>query len=273
MRAQRLMAWSTKKSVNQQRLDLLEVDVSAKPSTSVWGTTNTAYEFRILSNIGKPCHSWFTCRDYLHDAYRVAFLKGNKVFAPGVTQATHAITPFPTNLICMAVKNMSDSSAKCALKLINHYEDMLGFSHSVHATKKQKTGGAVQVFRGSPKWLKGSGLISFYSFLMRLSKLNDKYGLDKFTTDEELHTIYGNITNVTTGYSTDGSYLRSIKGNLNLVLSLVPKLFKHEWGYAETTNNHHSGGGIVSLCTRRYMNRETNKIISKAIERRMEVGV
>ena len=197
----------------------------------------------------KQCHQLAKCRDFLHDAVFAHLNKGSvSIFSFVYKHGTNP--PIDTNKMRMLVRKAGKDSAATfknqmdrAVELINHYENMAGWTKSkVLEVEKEAD---FRMFVGAGEWMKAPHLVSMYTFLMRLGARKVK-----FKTDDDLRKEYKRLTVKESG--NDVGYLRHCFEKMHLVVSKSDKLVKKNIGdnYPKGTNTSslHNCGGIVSLC-------------------------
>ena len=228
----------------------------------------------------KQCHPLVKCRDFLQDAVRCSipgndistceiygFKYGNTINPPvDLNKMRMLITYTDTNL------NVTDSSIKMlyALKLIHHYEELMGIK--VKTRQKQITHkgfkNPIWIFTGSSMWVKSAVLISLYTFLIRLGdkkiEFNNTTNLDNaYEQLIQKYTIDGLIKD------NDVRYLETVSPKLNTFIKNYKEiLFDDKFDRmflnpAYTTHLFHNASGILSLAKGATCDQKTNEIYKK----------
>lgn len=197
----------------------------------------------------RQCHQLVKCRDFLHDAVD-AFLNKSSVRIYSFYYKHNENPPVDMARMRMLVKKPDDHSKEkfsedmaLARKLLNHYEEMAGWSK----TKMFNVEGEpdFRFFRGPGNWMKAPHMISLYSLLIRLAAREIK-----FSNDEELQGEFKRIAD--SGNGNDAIYLRSCRDFLSPIIVNFSQLVKRKAAEnysASSKHSMHDHGGIVSLCS------------------------
>ena len=235
--------------------------------------------FSFLSKKNEQCHPWIKCRDFLHDALR-AQSSGNPV--TGIYGFKYDPKTNPN--LClkemrMVVKNAEPKKkeadevkelikvAQNSLKLINHYEVIAGL-------KKLTNWAIVEnkyiVFNGPQFWVKSPALTSMFTFLIRLGTKDLK-----FEDNESLKKALKEISTPTVvDKDNDRKYLTDTFDKLDIVARYANKILFTDKKIGDpllkdkdiAINPFHNGGGILSLCTGKYVRKDAFAKLQEAIK-------
>lgn len=246
----------------------------------------TGIVFSFVSADNKQCHPWVKCRDFLQDAvcstltkkpcniYGFVFDPSNEANAPVQMDKTLLLVS-QQGLLNIQPEKMSNHKDKlvefeskmvAALKLINHYEEILGEAPS-KVTKHKDESKWYWLFEGPSFWIKSPALVSMYSFLIRLG---DKE--IEFKTDQDLQEQYKELVDSDTSNDKDVSYLKVCRNKLHIVIEKAKEVLldggdidKDYFDKEITTRTMHNKGGIRSLCSDpcEYMNTDKATLMFK----------
>lgn len=213
----------------------------------------------------KQCHPFAKCRDFLHDAVRCTITNTNMSlysfkFGPSNPQV---------DLKLMRMLVIGDTTTKAAdwddmmehsLKLLHHYEAMVGKSKSTLVKIADPLVKSPRwLFIGPAFWMKTPYLVSMYTFLIRLGHKRIKFE-DNDSLVKQLDAISKSpsVTN-----DNDLKYLKSCWNKLDFVIKNRKTLFgtKFDPFYSKpgiSIGRFHDASGIVSLCKGMTANTELN---------------
>ena len=215
------------------------------------------------------CHEWVKCRDFLADAVRTQLTKKPCAiygFSFKVTENPAIDLNKMRMLVSKKTPKKDDipefkRKIKAALKMVNHFEKMVGVSKSIVkevSTANQTKYKSIFLFIGSIIWLKSPFLVSMYSFLIRLG---DKEF--EFTNNLELKTAFKKAVeeqkkkdsnDMDDNRDNDITYLNYGWNKLDLIMKNRANLFPtkdgvHDiyWKAAHSISSFHNATGVTSL--------------------------
>ena len=231
-----------------------------KDLNEIYQRTQIQFAFMTAPKNGnKQCHPFVLCRDFLHDAVKCSWLKTGCVIY-GFSFDFDKNPPIDLKQMRMLVtkKTIEDSEEtdfhdkmKISLSLLNHYENMAGWTKSkLYRIKDDNV--KAWLFIGSNMWLKSPFLVSMYSFLIRLG---DKYNVIKgFKDNKDLNERLKKISELKNeGGDNDIHYIKTSWNKLDKVIQHRNKLFFEKEKpdpvfKTSSINRFHDKAGILSLC-------------------------
>jgi len=239
----------------------------------------------------KQCHQLVKCRDFLHDAVRCSIPNNeiskckiynfeyiNKV-NPSIdlNKMRLMVTYKDTKDNFLNINNMSIEMLY-ALKLIHHYEKMMGIK--IKTRQKQFNHkdfiNPIWTFTGNSIWVRSPVLISLYTFLIRLG--NKKIN---FNNDDELQKAYKQLIKNDENkddyiVDKDIHYLKTIYSKLNIFLKNYKNLLfinnKFDTLFLDSKidiQSFHNNSGILSLINGTIWNKSVKKNIKNLLSRKL----
>jgi len=236
-------------------------------------------QFAFLSSTkdgDRQCHDFIKCRDFLHDAVKAHLNKNNwEIYG---FEYKHGINPpISMETMNMLVRRQSKNKEHVSefrkmmdysLKLIHHYEKMMGVQKSEITDTKDANGNPVSIFVGDPMWVSSPFLVSAYTYLIRMG-----YKKLEFKSNDELIAGYKELLKIKE-VDNDLIYLKDIWNKLDVVLRNTKKLFFTNekidpifFDKKVNTNQFHNNCGIQSLCRFISPRQEYHDFITKEMKK------
>jgi len=226
------------------------IDVKLKQSSSESKSLNQVYnhdedmpEFAILGSKGEQIGPWMKCKDYIQDTIWAG--KAKKSCSVYGFSYKHGVDPEPClSRLMLALRWPSKSLPQMARMLINTKRVVEDLETRLKVPKFERTRftrvkDSHFIVSGSPVWLKSSHTVSFFSFLIRGSLLNETGRLE---TSRDSSPVKKDVYYLLTGK-------KFIK---NLLENGVDSL-ESNWN-VESANNLHNHG---------FVHYSTNKLSAK----------